>query len=116
MQRLTAGILLVFALAGTVLTPALQATVAPSHLCCRRTAEHRCHNYSLTEPGQTSIRATECPQDCRRAVATLQWAHPQASRVYAFENGPSRHNSYTSNSFFEGQFFSSQSTRAPSNF
>jgi hypothetical protein len=41
MQRLIARFLLLFATAGVLLPPVLQATAAPSHLCCRRMAQHQ---------------------------------------------------------------------------
>jgi hypothetical protein len=43
MRRLTARLLLLFALAGTFVPPALAATAAPPHACCIRKAAHQCH-------------------------------------------------------------------------
>src|ERR1700757_2175938 len=80
MQRLTARFLLLFALAGTFLPLALQATGAPAHLCCRRADEHRCHSYALTDPTQAAIRAPGCHRDCCPAMASSHWAHPEPSR------------------------------------
>jgi len=81
MQRLIARCLLLLAAAGTVLPPALQASGAPSHLCCRRSALHRCHSYALTDPEQAAIHAPGCSRDCRRASAVSQWAHPEPWRA-----------------------------------
>ena len=54
MQRLIARFLLLFATAGVLLPAVLQATAAPSHLCCRRMAQHQCHSYANTN--RTSLR------------------------------------------------------------
>jgi hypothetical protein len=116
MQRLIAGLLLLLAFAGTFLPPALQATVAPSHLCCSRTAQHRCHSFALTEPGQTAIHGTGCPQNCRRAMATSQWAHPETPRVAVFADELGVHETVAQVSFPETEVSSFQSTRAPPTF
>jgi hypothetical protein len=111
MQRLTARLLLLFALVGTFVPLALAVTAAPPHACCLRKAAHQCHG---SDPDERAIRGNSCcNQNYRRAVTTSQWAHARStlaslslrtvearlakSRVQAPTNG----------------LFASQSTRAP---
>jgi len=78
MQRLTARLLLLFALAGNFVPVALATTAAPLHACCIRRA-HRCHDSAPTESTQIAARTTGCcNHDCCRAVTTPQWASPQS--------------------------------------
>ncbi len=113
MQRLIARCLLLLAAAGTVLPPALQASGAPSHLCCRRSALHRCHSYALTDPEQAAIHAPGCSRDCRRASAVSQWAHPERSRaVGALQRSALKAAKIRSHSLAV-RVFSARSTRAP---
>jgi len=78
MQRLTARLLLLFALAGTFLPVALQATVAPAHACCWRKAVHHCHSSVETEPHEPVVSSAGCcNHDCCRALTTAQWAHSE---------------------------------------
>src|SRR5437763_10402113 len=81
MQRVIARFLLLLVAAGTLVPPALQASGAPSALCCRRSAQHRCHSYALTDPEQAAIHGPGCSRDCRRAVAVSHWAHPEPWRA-----------------------------------
>jgi len=81
MHRLTAKLLLIFALAGNIL-PLAQAATAPSAPeCCRRAGMHQCHGDSVSSPkppesGEASFRAPGCCRgECGRAVTTPQWAH-----------------------------------------
>ena len=53
MQRLTARLLLLFALAGNFLPVALAATTAPPRACCLRMA-HKCHKRPARNPKQRS--------------------------------------------------------------
>ncbi|HYM78790.1 MAG TPA: hypothetical protein VE377_22655 [Candidatus Dormibacteraeota bacterium] len=114
MQRLTAGFLLLFALVGTFLPPALQATVPPHHACCRRQAAHRCHTSADTNPEEPVVRATGCCHgDCSRAVTTAQWAHPQP-RTNAISSELSTATSLESpEAEARTQFLAFLSTRAP---
>jgi len=85
MQRLTARLLLIFALAGNFIPLALAATIASAHACCIRKAHH-CHDSALAESKQIAARTTGCcNHDCCRAVTTSQWADPQpfAAPVFA---------------------------------
>lgn len=82
MQRLTARLLVLFALVGNLLPLALAATSAPAHACCVRKTHH-CHESAsaestVPESEQLSIRAAECGHECCRAATTSQWASLQA--------------------------------------
>jgi hypothetical protein len=86
MHRLTARLLLCFALVGNLGPLALAATAAP-HACCIRKAVHHCHDSlsSQSEAGQLVIReASNCNHDCCRAVTTARWAQAQPSAAASF--------------------------------
>jgi hypothetical protein len=77
MHRLTAKLLLVFALIGSLAPIAMAASAAP-HACCLRKGLHHCQDSLAPETGELIIRNAVCSQgDCSRAVITAQWAHPQ---------------------------------------
>ncbi len=89
MQRLTARVLLLLALAGTLFPVVLQARTAPPHACCLRKASHHCHDSSLTHSeGQVIQDAGCCRHDCRRAVTSSQWAHPLQSATSVSLHNP----------------------------
>jgi len=78
MHRLTARLLLFFALVGSVAPLVLAVTAPPQHACCLRKGIHHCHDSLASESGQPVIQdASCCHGDCCRAVTTAQWAHPQ---------------------------------------
>lgn len=77
MRRLTATLLLLFALAGNIVPLALAATADPPHACCIRKAVHPCHGAASTESESLEIRrAACCNRDCCRATAA-RWAQTQ---------------------------------------
>jgi hypothetical protein len=113
MQRLIAHFLLLLAAVGTVVPPALQASGAPAHLCCRRSGQHHCHSYALADPEQPAVGGPGCSRDCCRAVAISQWAHPEPSRAAGpLEMSAIRLPEGRSHSLALG-VFSTRSTRAP---
>ena len=74
MRRLTATLLLLFALLGNLIPLALAATADPPHACCVRKAVHPCHGSAPAESESLTIRNTSyCHQDCCRATVT-RWA------------------------------------------
>jgi hypothetical protein len=77
MQRLTARLLLLFALAGNFLPFALAATSASPHACCIRKSAHPCHSSAETQGLSIGSRSC-CSQDCSRAVTTSQSAQPRS--------------------------------------
>src|SRR3954464_13558142 len=85
MQRLIARFLLLFAAAGVLLPPVLQATAAPSHLCCRRMAKHQCHSYANTNPDEPAIHGPGSPENDPRALVIWHWANPQPLRAFLFK-------------------------------
>ena len=114
MQRLTAGFLLLFAIVGTILPAALQATATPEHACCRRQAGHHCHETGATNPQEPVVRGVGCCHgDCSRTVTTARWAHPQP-QTGASSSELSRQVSLdTHDSAVCARFLASLSTRAP---
>jgi len=78
MHRLTARLLLLFALLGSLAPIALAVTAPPPHACCLRKGVHHCHDSLASESGQPVVQDSSCCHgDCARAVTTAQWAHPQ---------------------------------------
>ena len=75
MQRLTAKLLLLFALIGTII-PIATAVTAPQHACCIRKTHH-CHESASSDSAQLAITSQTCEHDCCRAVSTSQWANLQ---------------------------------------
>ena len=114
MQRLTARFLLLFAIVGTILPAALQATATPEHACCRRQAAHHCHDAADTNPQGPVVRGVGCCHgDCSRTVTTARWAHPQP-QTGAISSELSREVSLeTHDSAVCARFLASLSTRAP---
>jgi len=113
MQRLTARFLLLFALLGTLVPIALQATTAPLHACCRRMGAHHCAD-SLGASEEPVVRdAGCCNHDCSRAVTTSHWAHPAPPRTGAFSENVATREIDSPSSIPAAQFFSSRSCRAP---
>ncbi len=113
MRRLTAGILLFFALAGTFVPLALAATAAPLHACCLRKAHH-CHNSAALPSDQLVVRATSCcNHDCCRAVTTRQWASPQPLVASTFSHNVDAYIADLQAKTPPTSSSASQSTRAP---
>ena len=84
MHRLTARLLVFFALAGNLVPLTLAAAAAPTHACCLRKAHH-CHDSAVSESDQPIIRdASCCNHDCGRATISAQWAHPESQAAAFF--------------------------------
>jgi len=84
MRRLTAGLLLLFAGAGTFLPVALQAMAAPPHACCRRKAAHQCHESVGSNSEESSVRSSGCcNHNCCRTATTSRWANAHAIATHA---------------------------------
>ncbi|HKV81453.1 MAG TPA: hypothetical protein VJP02_25120 [Candidatus Sulfotelmatobacter sp.] len=114
MQRLTARFLLLFAIVGTILPAALQATGTPQHACCRRQATHHCHDSADSNPQGPVLRGPGCCHgNCSSTVTTARWAHPQP-RTGASSSELSHQASLdTPDSAAYARFLASLSTRAP---
>jgi hypothetical protein len=79
MHRLTARLLLFFALVGNLVPLALAAVPAPSHACCLRKKVHSCHDSLSTESEQLVISDSSCcNHDCCGATISAHWAHPES--------------------------------------
>ena len=120
MHRLTARLLLCFALVGNLVPLALAAT-APAHACCVRKAAHHCHGSlapeQLSETGPVVVRdAGTCNHDCCRAVTTAQWAQTRPSLATRFAYEVEAYLSYSSVASPHTGASRFQSTRAPPDF
>jgi hypothetical protein len=114
MHRLTARVLVFFALVGIFVPLALAATAAPPHACCRRKAAHPCHDSVAIESDQLAIRnAGCCNHDCCRAVTTSQWANPQPGMTAGFAPNKDAQTTDPHPTTPASDLSASQSTRAP---
>ena len=114
MQRLTARLLLLFALAGAFLPTALALAAAPPHACCLRKAAHQCH---ASDADQRSLRSTGCcNQNASRAVSTKHSANPRSPLLSDFALCASARILESPAEFPVTRLSSSQSTRAPPQF
>src|SRR5215469_1494867 len=115
MQRLTARLLLLFALAGTFVPVAMQALAAPPHACCLRKAVHRCHTPGASQDPVASDAGC-CNHDCCRAVTTAQWANPEALHHTASALGAASYETVLDPSIAAKELLSSRSSRGPPQF
>jgi len=83
MQRLTAILLLLFALAGMFVPVTVAASAAPPHTCCIRHTHH-CHDSAVSSSDLTIRGHGCCNHDCCRAATTSQRAHPRPSLTVTF--------------------------------
>jgi len=114
MRRITAQLLLLFALVGTFLPLALAATTDPPHACCLRKGTHQCHGSAPATSEKLALRdAGCCDHDCCRAVTTAQWANPQVWSPSTFAQGVAGSVAESPSITPLAQFSASQSTRAP---
>jgi len=113
MQRLTARLLLLFALVGIFVPLAQVATAAPPHACCIRAA-HKCHSLAPVESDQRTVRGTGCcNHDCCRAETTVQWAHPQPWLASGFVQNIDTRVTESHPTIPAAELSACQSTRAP---
>ncbi len=118
MQRLTARLLLLFALGGNLVPIALAVTAAPLHACCLRKAarQHRCHDESGVDSSELVLRGAGCCRsECERAVTSAQWAYAQQAAAAFLERIELRLTRPES-AFAATQIYDSRSTRAPPHF
>lgn len=75
MQRLIARLILLFAVAGSLVPLALAMAAPAPHSCCVRNAAHHCHDSGIS---QLVVRDTSCcRQNCYRGVIPVRWAQAQ---------------------------------------
>jgi hypothetical protein len=78
MHRLTAKLLLLFALLGNFVPIALAVSPAAVPKCCLRKGVHHCHNAALAGE-ELSLFSNLCgSHDCCRAATPAHWAHLEA--------------------------------------
>jgi hypothetical protein len=113
MPRLTARLLLLFALAGNLAPLALAVTAAPLPACCLRKT-HQCHGSLLADSDRLALHTSGCcSHDCCRAVTTSQWAYPQPRMTAIFACQVELQVAEARTSCPGADLSSSQSTRAP---
>lgn len=113
-HRLTAKLLLLFAVLGNIV-PAVQAAIpAPAHACCLRKAPHHCHESTNPDSSHLVIRGTGCcGHECCRAVTIAQWAYPPPRGVSFSKRAPSARVAERILDSPPTELSSSQSSRAP---
>jgi hypothetical protein len=116
-HRLTAKLLLLFAVLGNVV-PVVQAAIPVSApACCLRKAPHHCHDSTNPDSSRLVIRGTSCcGHECCRAVTTAQWAYPQPRGVSFSRQVPSARVAERVLDSPPTELSSSQSCRAPPEF
>jgi hypothetical protein len=113
MQRATARLLLLFALAGNLIPLALAAVAVPPHACCIR-KNHHCHNSAATMSSQAEFHSRDCcRQNCGHAVVTAQWAHPEAQTNSVGARILARPVALHRSAPFTTEFVAQKATRAP---
>ncbi|HTU41468.1 MAG TPA: hypothetical protein VMF10_07140 [Candidatus Aquilonibacter sp.] len=113
MHRLTARLLLVFALAGNLIPLAMALTAAPPRACCLRMA-HRCHESATAEGGRLFVQDPCCCNNrSRHAATTAQWAHPKSRSGHSFLPAVERLARSIQSPFAGAQAASLHSSRAP---
>jgi hypothetical protein len=117
MRRLTASLLLLFALAGSFVPVALAAIPASTPKCCLRKNVHHCHNSAGAADGELSFASASCcSHGCCRDATPAQWANPEArSRL----TSALRVETYLGRTHLAKQSFEARaflSTRAPPQF
>ncbi len=114
MHRLTARLLLLFALAGSLAPVALAMTAAPPHACCLRKSAHHCHGSASANPSESSISGANCcKQNCSRAVTSLRWAHAPSRVDVLYPLGVGARLFRQESQNFNSNFLGLHSTRGP---
>src|SRR5215469_11178571 len=115
MQRLTARLLLLLALAGMFVPVAMQALAAPPHACCLRKPVHRCHAPGASQDPVASDAGC-CNHHCCHAVTTTQWANPEAPQNSVSALGAANYDPVLDPSAPAKEHLSLRSSRAPPQF
>jgi hypothetical protein len=116
MQRWTAKLLLLYALAGTF-APAALASLGPRpHACCIRKQKRHCVESTSSPSEQLSIRSIGCYNgNCQGAVTKVQWAYARLNSKHIFVSTVDLLVSHRSANCPANQSPELQSTRAPPN-
>jgi hypothetical protein len=113
MQRMTARLLLLFALAGNLIPLALAASTPTLPACCIR-RNHHCHASAASNSSQPDIReACCCRHGCGHAVVTARWAHPRTQAGSFIAPAVSRHVAAQPFALLSPEFRNFKPTRAP---
>jgi hypothetical protein len=113
MHRLTARLLLLFALLGNFVPIALAVSPASTPKCCLRKGVHHCHDTWLAGE-ELSLSANSCgSHDCCRAATPAHWAHPEARNAAASAHHVELYLNNAHPASLSLVAFSSLSTRGP---
>jgi len=114
MHRLVARLLLLFALVGNLVPPALAMNAAPAHACCVRKAAHPCHSGAIAVSIDHTLSAgTCCTRDCCRAVTVAQSARAQRHADLFRAQSVEYHVDQIPQAFIHSTALRSRSGRAP---
>jgi hypothetical protein len=113
MHRVTAKLLLLFALLGNFVPIALAVSPTATPKCCLRKGVHHCH--STAQAGEElSLSSNLCgSHDCCRAATPAHWAHPEARNCSAAAQSVETFLSLVRPSRLNAEAPASLSTRAP---
>jgi len=116
MRRLTARLLLLFALLGNFVPIALAVSPAATPKCCLRKGVHHCQS-SLLAGEELSLSSNACgSHDCCRAARPAHWPHPEARNCSAAAQNAEIYLSRVPPSRLNPKATASRSTRAPPEF
>lgn len=113
MHRLTARLLLFFALVGS-LVPVAVATTATARACCLRKGVHHCQDSIASDSDELVIRdASCCNGGCGRALTSHRWAQAQPLALHSFARSVKPYLGQASPVSASLELYGSRSTRAP---
>jgi hypothetical protein len=116
MHRLTARLLLLFALLGNIVPIALAVSPTAAPKCCLRKGVHHCQSASLAGE-ELSLSSNSCgSHDCCRVATPAHWAHPEARNCSVAAQSVEIYLSQMRPSGLNGEAYTSLSTRAPPEF
>jgi len=116
MHRLTARLLLLFALLGNIVPIALAVSPTAAPKCCLRKGVHHCQTASLAGE-ELSLSSNSCgSHDCCRVATPAHWAHPEARNCSVAAQSVEIYRSQMRPSGLNGEAHTSLSTRAPPEF
>jgi hypothetical protein len=114
MHRLTAKLLLLFALVGTFAPLALALTGPPQHACCVRKGLHHCNESDGADTSRLLISGAGCCNgDCCRAVTTARWAYAHAGMNVMYERHISARADQADQISLHAEVLELHSSRAP---
>jgi hypothetical protein len=116
MHRVTARLLVLFALLGSFVPIALAVATPRQHACCVRKSVHSCHGSQTAQPAPTVASSDCCSNhDCSRALIAARWAHPRPAIRALAENRLFARIAFSVSASLCAEAGESTSARAPPN-